>query len=854
LCILHDDRYKRLDEFYRHDSHLSPASYGELCLRLGGEMSSMRGALLGLLLGALLVPAFSWERASALQSAGAHISDTSTVTFSDQYSNTYSASSNTLSIYVQNAPALTITDPAPESVTPADLEIDTFSLVNTGNNTGTFALTADATFGGTATGTTLKGYVLNGATSGTCSTGTLCTTYTALNSAITSVIAGNSINVAVEFQVSSAATTGQTVQPSITANIAYAAGTGTSLATSSNLSNTTYSDTLIVDARLDIQASATAPSSSGANITWTITANDGGGYAAQGLASAQTLFGAANPGIAIFIPMPTLNSTYLQLQATPSAPTLTGASGGSVAAVYYNATPCSSHPTSAWSTTYNATAECLAIYVSNSSATILPATGGSSGAGSVSTAQISFSFATNQPSGTGSTSANSVTLIASSAIGGNPWETNAVPITGQGLGVGASTDAATATLLNAIQSNATASSGTTPPGGASNLAGSQAAPLPSVPTGVQVSSNGAATLYTVSWNASAGATTYNLYRGTTAGTESGTAYQTAIGTTSYADTVTAAAAHCYKVSAVSAGGESAHSAEVCETGVVYNTTRIAAGAGGAFAPFSADMDYSGTGSTTANTASAITTSGVLCSPAPTGVYQNNRWIPAGNDLIYTITGLSALTPYLVRLHFAETYAPFVAGSRQFNVSINGTSVLTNFDIYAASGGTNKAVVREFLQNSQSGGSMVIDFSHGAADNPQINGLEVIQVPQLTTLNMLLSLSATGAQTPGTDLTYSGNFTSNATATSVVITVPVSASTYFKFNSASVASLIAGLALSSTTYSNNNGTSYLYPPASGGGTAPSGYDSNVTNVKWTFTGTLCQSATSAGIVSFSARIR
>jgi hypothetical protein len=117
----------------------------------------------------------------------------------------------------------------------------------------------------------------------------------------------------------------------------------------------------------------------------------------------------------------------------------------------------------------------LTVYVSNSTASVLPsATSQSAGAGSVTTAQITFSFSTNQPTGTGAGNSGSVTVIASSAIGGVSWATNAVPILGQGLAVGATQDATTAALLNNIQVNAIASSGTTPPGGASNQAGSQA--------------------------------------------------------------------------------------------------------------------------------------------------------------------------------------------------------------------------------------------------------------------------------------------------------------------------------------------------------------------------------------------
>jgi len=414
--------------------------------------------------------------ASAETTAGTVISNTATATFTDGNGTSLGITSNSVTVTVQNAPTLTVVG-SNQTVTAGMVVVDTFTLTNTGNTyaaTAGFALPFDASFAGAA-GATLDGYVLNGLATGTCSVATPCNLST-LNAQgnMASHRAGDSITIGVEYQVSATATSGQTVQTTLTANVTYSVLLGAQATTSANVS-ATPTDTVQTDARLDIEASATSPGSSGANITWTITANNGGGAAAQGLSSAMTLLaGSGSNGIAIFIPVPSFGGTHLQLQAQPSSPTLSGASANDQSAVYYNASPCSSHPTSGWSTTYSASAECLALFISNSSAAILPsASSQSSGAGSVTTAQISFSFTTNQPSGTGAGNANSVTLVASSAIGGTSWATGAVPILGQGLTVGSTTDAATATLLNNIQSNTTPSSGTTAPGGASNQAGSQ---------------------------------------------------------------------------------------------------------------------------------------------------------------------------------------------------------------------------------------------------------------------------------------------------------------------------------------------------------------------------------------------
>jgi hypothetical protein len=409
--------------------------------------------------------------ASAVQSAaGTAISNVATFSYSSG-SNTFNGQSNTLTIYVQNAPVLTVGAPTGQNVTPAMIVVDSFTLTNTGNGSGNFQLSGDATLAGTA-GATLLGYVYGS----NCTIASPCTESVLNNSsnlnAVGNVVAaGNSATVGVEYQVSASAANASTILTTLSANITYAAGTGTTQVTSSNVTGTP-TDTQHVNTRLDSQAAA---SISGATIVWTVTAENGAGYAAQGLASAQALFGASDNGIVIFVPTPSFSGTPLTLQSQPSTPTLNGASSGAVAVLYYNATACSSSPNSGWSLTYSASALCIAVYVSNSTASVLPLhTGAASSAGNVPVPEITYTFTTNQPSGSGSGNANAVTLITSSAVGGHTWATGAVPIVGRGIAVGAQNDAATASLLNAIQANTTASSGVVPPGGASNQAGSSA--------------------------------------------------------------------------------------------------------------------------------------------------------------------------------------------------------------------------------------------------------------------------------------------------------------------------------------------------------------------------------------------
>jgi hypothetical protein len=100
------------------------------------------------------------------------------------------------------------------------------------------------------------------------------------------------------------------------------------------------------------------------------------------------------------------------------------------------------------------------------------------------------------------------------------------------------------------------------------------------------------------------------------------------------------------------------------------------------------------------------------------VYQHAR----AGVFTYTIPGLTAGSQYSVLLHFAETY--FTAkGDREFNVAINGTTVLTNLDIYGTVG-ADAALLETFTATANSSGQIVIAFAAGAANQPVVSGIEI----------------------------------------------------------------------------------------------------------------------------------
>ena len=172
-----------------------------------------------------------------------------------------------------------------------------------------------------------------------------------------------------------------------------------------------------------------------------------------------------------------------------------------------------------------------------------------------------------------------------------------------------------------------------------------------------------------------------------------------------------------KVYLSSFGTAASNSGQVCVYGDFPTAVHVdAVNAGGpAVGSFAADVDFAG-GSTSTSTATVDTSA--VTNPAPMAVYQSRRF----GNFTYTLPGFTAGSAHTVRLHFSENFAT-AAGQRVFNASINGTQVLTNFDIFAAAGAQNKAVIREFALNADSSGRYVIQFT-SVTNNSSVSGIEI----------------------------------------------------------------------------------------------------------------------------------
>jgi hypothetical protein len=320
----------------------------------------------------------------------------------------------------------------------------------------------------------------------------------------------------------------------------------------------------------------------------------------------------------------------------------------------------------------------------------------------------------------GGTTANPTTLIASGITGTNYSNT----------GLAAST-----TYYYEVKAvDADGTSAASAQAQATTLANTSCSAVPSAPTGLTATASSSSAIG-LTWSpvtppANCTIGSYSVYGSTISGLTPGAGNLLASGLTSasYSDTgLSASTTYYFVVEAVDAFGTSSASAQQSATtqpaASGAEIVAIAAGgpaesnASGGDYSFVADEDFSGGGDNSPVTAT-ITLTQLGANAAPTGVYQHGR---AGIST-YTIPGLTAGSQYSVLLHFAETYFT-AAGGREFNVAINGTTVLTNLDVYATVG-KDAALLETFTATANISGQIVIEFTLGAANQPLVMGIEI----------------------------------------------------------------------------------------------------------------------------------
>jgi len=356
------------------------------------------------------------------------------------------------------------------------------------------------------------------------------------------------------------------------------------------------------------------------------------------------------------------------------------------------------------------------------------------------------------------------------------------------------------------------------------LTGKGTPPPPPQPPSSLTATATSSTQINLSWTASpSSGVTYSIFRSTTSGFTPSNSNRIANGptATSFSDTgLTPSTTYFYLVEAVNAGGSSSaptNQASAKTPAAPQTTIQINAG-GPAVSPFVADEDFSG--GSTINHANTINLSGAT-NPAPTAVYQTAR---TGN-FTYTIPGFNPGSTQTVRLHFAETFFN-TAGSRTFNVSINGTQVLTNFDIFVAAGAQNKAVIEQFTANANASGQYVIQFT-SVVNNSLVSGIEVVASGATCTAPSAPSgLSASAASMSQINLSWT------ASTSSCAVTYNVFRSTTSGFTPSSsnqVASAVTATSFSDTGLAPTTTYFYLVEASNSGGTSGPSNEASATTV-------------------------
>jgi hypothetical protein len=229
----------------------------------------------------------------------------------------------------------------------------------------------------------------------------------------------------------------------------------------------------------------------------------------------------------------------------------------------------------------------------------------------------------------------------------------------------------------------------------------------------------------LSWSSSVApgsctAPTYDVFRSTNPAFVPSADNEVANGlaTTTYADkTPLCNLTYYYAVAAVDAAGASTTSAAfpvTTEACAVSKTVQINSG-GPAVSSFQADEDFTG-GSVVATTGNIQTVN--VPKGLPIGVFEDSR----AGTFSYTVTGFTPGSKHTVTLYFVEPEFDGV-GLRLFDVSVNGTAALSNFDVFLAAGDMDTPVAESIAAVADSTGQYSITFTP-VLNDAVLSGLQI----------------------------------------------------------------------------------------------------------------------------------
>ena len=163
--------------------------------------------------------------------------------------------------------------------------------------------------------------------------------------------------------------------------------------------------------------------------------------------------------------------------------------------------------------------------------------------------------------------------------------------------------------------------------------------------------------------------------------------------------------------------------------------------------------------------------GVNNTGAPDKIFENSRWDPVGGEDMMWNFPVSTASVYEVRLYFREIDPNnTVIGGRIFDVSIEGETVLDNYDIYADA---DTAATVHVFQSYVDDGNIDIDFMH-VEDVPLVHGIQIS--PVTAGVDMIVSADSLDFFTVNVDsvsvpqsLTLTNTSSGSLDVTSVTIT-------------------------------------------------------------------------------------
>ena len=231
---------------------------------------------------------------------------------------------------------------------------------------------------------------------------------------------------------------------------------------------------------------------------------------------------------------------------------------------------------------------------------------------------------------------------------------------------------------------------------------------PAAPTNLVAQSTSSSQI-NLSWNASTGATTYNLYRSSTPGGEGTTPYRTAITGTSFSDTsLSPSTTWYYKVTAVNSAGTSPQSSEASATTLSQSTTtQVALGnsfnrtgiyANGATFSGSGGLDLSGYALSATLLGSNLSWGGVPFTIGPAGA----------NDVAHGGSGMTVNLP-------GGRYASL----RFLATAVNGNQPNQNFTVRYTDGTTTaftQGISDWYTSQSYSGESTALTMAYRNASS------------------------------------------------------------------------------------------------------------------------------------------